>query len=122
MLTAFNHGTAYRAEHLCEPRGEKTRLRLEFEGRPVTLAARLLAPIGLLFLRSVRRHLEADLADLKREAERRIGRGRSGGGVGGRWGRGGGSGGVGGGGFWGGGGLGASEGGERGGGGGGRIG
>ena len=78
VLTAFNHGTAYRAEHLCEPHGEKTRLRLEFEGRPVSLAARVFAPIGLVFLRSVRRHLEADLADLKREAERRHREGNAG--------------------------------------------
>lgn len=71
VLTAFNHGTAYRAEHLCEPQGRQTRLRLVFEGRPVTLLARLFTPLGLLFAGSVRRHLEADLADLKREAERR---------------------------------------------------
>ena len=71
VLTAFNHGTAYRAEHLFEAHGGGTKLELAFEGRPVTLLARLLAPLGVLFLGTVKRHLEADLADLAREAERR---------------------------------------------------
>jgi uncharacterized membrane protein len=70
-LTAFNHGTAYRAEHRFESVGAATRVELVFEGRPVTLAARLFMPLGLLFMGSVRRQLEADLADLKRETERR---------------------------------------------------
>ena len=46
-------------------------LELAFEGRPVTLLARLLAPLGLLFQGTVKRQLAADLADLAREAERR---------------------------------------------------
>lgn len=71
LLTAFNHGTAYRAEHLFEPHATGTRMTLTFEGRPSTLPARLFAPLGWLFLGTVRRQLEADLADLKRETERR---------------------------------------------------
>ena len=71
ILTAFNHGTAYRAEHLFEAHGGGTKLELAFEGRPVTLLARLLAPLGLLFRGTVKRQLAADLADLAREAERR---------------------------------------------------
>jgi carbon monoxide dehydrogenase subunit G len=71
VLTARNHGTAYRAEHSLAPEGVGTRLTLTFEGRPVTLLARLLVPIGLLFMGTVKRQLESDLADLKREAERR---------------------------------------------------
>ena len=71
ILTAFNHGTAYRAEHLFEAHGGGTKLELAFEGRPVTLLARLLTPLGLLFRGTVKRQLEADLADLAREAERR---------------------------------------------------
>jgi hypothetical protein len=77
VLTAFNHGTAYRAEHLFAPDGTGTRIELAFEGRPVTLAARLLAPLGLLFVASLRRQLEGDLADLAREAERRHRQGRA---------------------------------------------
>jgi len=71
VLTALNHGAAYRVEHLLEPAGAHTRLRLVFEGRPVTLVARLLMPLGLLFRGAVKHQLAADLADLKREAERR---------------------------------------------------
>jgi carbon monoxide dehydrogenase subunit G len=69
LLTAFNHGTAYRAEHTFAAEGAGTRLRLAFEGRPVALAARLFIPLGWLFASSVRRQLEGDLADLKAEAE-----------------------------------------------------
>lgn len=71
VLTAFNHGTAYRVEHLLEPQGAATRMTLAFEGRPVSLLARLFMPLGRLFVSSVRRQLQADLAGLEREAERR---------------------------------------------------
>jgi hypothetical protein len=71
VLTAFNHGTAYRTEHLFEPEGSGTRAMLVFEGRPVSLAARLFTPLAGLFVGSVRRHLAADLAALKVAAERR---------------------------------------------------
>ena len=71
ILTAFNHGTAYRAEHLFEAHAGGTKLELAFEGRPVTLLARLLTPLGLLVRGTVKRQLTADLTDLAREAERR---------------------------------------------------
>lgn len=70
LLTAFNHGTAYRAEHLFASKATGTRTTLVFEGRPATLA-RLFAPLGWLFLGTLKRQLESDLADLKLEAERR---------------------------------------------------
>jgi hypothetical protein len=63
VLTAFNHGTAYRVEHL---------LTAESAGTRVTLAARLLMPLGLLFRGTVRRQLVSDLADLGHEAGRRL--------------------------------------------------
>lgn len=75
VLTGINHGTAYRAEHVCEPQGRQTRLRLVFEGRPVTLLARLFTPLGWLFLGAVKRQFASDLADLKGEAERVTGNG-----------------------------------------------
>ena len=71
VLTAFNHGTAYRAAHLFAPEGAGTRMTLVFEGRPATLLSRLFAPLGWLFLGTLKRQLESDLADLKAEAERR---------------------------------------------------
>ena len=71
LLTAFNHGTAFRAEHLFAPEAAGTRTTLVFEGQPATLLARLFTPLGWLFLGTLKRQLELDLADLKREAERR---------------------------------------------------
>ena len=71
VLTAHNHGTAYRAEHLFEPQGDGTRLTLTFVGEPQSLLARLFSPIGYMMLGTVRRQLASDLADLAREAERR---------------------------------------------------
>lgn len=73
VLIACNHGTAYRVEHTFSPEAGGTRIALKFEGRPVSLLARLLMPLGLLFKGSVKRQLQADLADLAREAERRHG-------------------------------------------------
>jgi uncharacterized protein YndB with AHSA1/START domain len=71
VLTAFNHGTAYRVEHAFAPDGAGTRITLTFEGQPVSLLAWLFMPLGLLFMGNVRRQLQADLADLARDAERR---------------------------------------------------
>lgn len=75
VLTAFNHGTDYRIAHTLAAAAEGTRLSLRFAGTPVTLAARLFAPLGWLFAGSVRKQIEKDLGDLKREAERRHGSG-----------------------------------------------
>lgn len=69
VLTAENHGTRYRADHILEavPRG--TKLTMRFEGTPVTLWARLFAPMGFLMIGAVRGQLASDLADIKRAAE-----------------------------------------------------
>ena len=67
LFTAFDHGTAYRAEHLFTPEAAGT---LIFESRPATVLARLFAPLGWLFVGTLQRRLEGDLADLKLEAER----------------------------------------------------
>ena len=71
VLTAHNHGTNYRAEHLFEPAGNGTRLTLTFVGQPQSMLARIFSPIGYMMLGTVRRQLASDLADLAREAERR---------------------------------------------------
>lgn len=70
-LTAHSHGTRYTAEHRIMPAPTGALLVLGFEGVPETLSARILGSIGRFMANSVRRHLEADLADVKREAERR---------------------------------------------------
>lgn len=70
VVTADNHGTRYRAEHLLtEEMPRCTRLRLVFSGVPVSLMARLLTPLGWLMKASVRRMILADLAALKRASE-----------------------------------------------------
>lgn len=71
VLTAYNHGTAYRVEHSFVPEAGGTRMTLKFEGKPISLLAWLLMPLGLLFMGNVKRQLQADVADLAREAERR---------------------------------------------------
>jgi len=71
LLTAFNHGTRYEVDHSFTAAGSGTRLSLRFEGRPVTRLSRFLWPLGRLFAGSVRSQVEKDVADLKREVERR---------------------------------------------------
>ena len=71
LLTAFNHGTDYTVDHTLTSAGSGTRLLLRFDGRPVTLLSRLLSPLGRLFAGRVQSQIEKDVADLKREAERR---------------------------------------------------
>jgi uncharacterized protein YndB with AHSA1/START domain len=72
VLTAENHGTRYVATHEIVSAGAVSRLMLTFEGKPVAMAARLFSIIGLLFMGAVTRKLEADLQQLKAEAERRL--------------------------------------------------
>ena len=71
VLSALSHGTRFRVEHRFERDGGGTRMTVLFEGRPMTLLARLLTPLALLVIGSVRREIAADLAGLAREAERR---------------------------------------------------
>ena len=72
ILTAFNHGTAYRVEHLLAAEGTGTRVTLAFEGRPVATPRRgCCCRLACSFRGTVRRQLASDLADLGREAERR---------------------------------------------------
>jgi hypothetical protein len=71
VLAAFNHGTAYRAEHVFAPHGAGSHATLTFAGQPTTTLAQLTAPLGRLFLGTLKRQIEADLGNLRREAERR---------------------------------------------------
>jgi hypothetical protein len=71
VLTAENHGTRYRAEHLLAQADSATRLTLVFSGEPASLLARIMSPLGWLMSGHLKKQLEADLDDLKRAAERR---------------------------------------------------
>lgn len=69
VLTAYNHGTHYRAEHLLTRDGDGTLVRLVFEGVPETWIARLLSPLAYFMTGQVRQQLAADLEDLARATE-----------------------------------------------------
>jgi uncharacterized protein YndB with AHSA1/START domain len=71
VFTADSHGAHYVTTHVIVPEGVRSRLVLSFEGEPVTIAAKLFSVISSLFVASLRRHIEGDLADMKAEAERR---------------------------------------------------
>ena len=71
VLTAENHGTRYRAEHIFVRAHNATRLTIVFSGEPMSLFARLMSPLGWLMSGHLKKQLEADLDDLKRAAEGR---------------------------------------------------
>lgn len=71
VLTAFNHGARYRIEHRFEDMNPGTRLTLTFSARPVTRAARLLAPFAFFSQPALARQIRRDLNDLKGAIERR---------------------------------------------------
>lgn len=69
VLTAYNHGTAFRAVHRLEPAEGGSRLTLAFDCTPKALVLRLLAPLSFLMRGSIAKQLAADLAALKLAAE-----------------------------------------------------
>ena len=71
VLTAYNHGTRYRATHDFKSAGLATEMTLTFSGRPITRMAHVLSPVAFLFAPLLRRQLAGDLADLKRAIETR---------------------------------------------------
>ncbi len=71
VLTAYSHGTRYRATHEFKGAGLATEMTLTFSGRPITRLAYVLSPVAFLFAPLLRRQLASDLADLKRAIETR---------------------------------------------------
>ena len=57
-------GTHYTSVFTFEPSDGGTRVTMRFSGRPVTLVARLLTPLGLLMTGTIRKMMAGDLADL----------------------------------------------------------
>ncbi len=74
VFTAENHGARYVATTEFVPEANGTRLRLSFEGVPVTFAARLFSVLSLLMMGQVRKQLQSDLNDVAAEAGRRADR------------------------------------------------
>lgn len=71
VLTAESNGARYTVDHVLVPAGSGTRLSLTFEGRPITLLARLLAPLASVARGAVERQLTDDLAHLAMAVEKR---------------------------------------------------
>lgn len=72
VLTAESHGMRYRTIQEIAAAGSGSRLRLSFEGTPVTLAAKIGSVLALLFKGALTKQLLSDLTDVKAEAERRV--------------------------------------------------
>ncbi|MCA9230205.1 MAG: SRPBCC family protein [Planctomycetales bacterium] len=64
-------GAHYRSEYKFVADIAGTHVRLELDCRPVSLLARLMAPLSALMMGSVKKCLTADLEDLKQAAEAR---------------------------------------------------
>ena len=71
---AQNCGTRYLSEHLFEPVDGGTKVVFAFSGEPVTLMARLTAPLGRLMMPSIVKAIEGDLRDLKVAVEKEHGK------------------------------------------------
>ncbi len=63
VVEAESHGTHYHSRYDFEPVEGGTSVTLRFEGRPLTLTARLLSLVGVLFLGQIRKMLAQDMAD-----------------------------------------------------------
>ena len=73
VAEAESCGTHYRTSVQVEPAGQgRSRVSYAFDGRPVTLFARLMTPLGFLFKGVMRKCAEADLADIAKAAESRV--------------------------------------------------
>lgn len=70
-VEAESHGTHYLSVYRFEPLGDRrTAVSLEFTGRPVAPAAKLMSPLAILFKRSSAKAFRADLDQLKAFCER----------------------------------------------------
>lgn len=68
-FTAESHGSRYCSGHVCERTPAGTRVRMHFEGTPVTLGAKLCAPLTFLFAPVMRKCVAQDLEDLRANIE-----------------------------------------------------
>lgn len=68
-VEAESCGAKYITKYSFQPKGDTTVVRMSFEGKPLTFAAKLMSPAMLLMAKSVRQCLESDMACLKRIAE-----------------------------------------------------
>ncbi len=66
-----SHGAVYEARLQLKEHGEETELSMRFEGRPVTLSAKIMsALLGWMMMGATRKALQKDMDDIKTAAER----------------------------------------------------
>ncbi len=70
VVEAESHGTHYHSRYDFEPAEGGTAVTLGFEGRPLSLMAKLMTIVGYLFMGQVRKMLARDMADAAAHAER----------------------------------------------------
>ena len=68
-VEADSCGAHYTTDYRFSSDGDSTNVKMSFEGKPITFAAKLMSPGLLLMAKTVRKCLESDLACLKRVAE-----------------------------------------------------
>ncbi|MCA9212949.1 MAG: SRPBCC family protein [Planctomycetales bacterium] len=68
-VEAESCGAHYQTDYTFRPNGDRTKVEMSFEGKPVTFAAKLLSPAFLVMAKTVRKCLQDDLDCLKRIAE-----------------------------------------------------
>ena len=64
-----SHGTHYRSVYQFEPVGDTTDVNIIFEVKPLSLKAKILAPLGWLMLGATKKILGQDVDALKKVAE-----------------------------------------------------
>lgn len=62
-VEAESCGTHYKTEYTFTPSDDGTRVSMVFSGQPLTLFAKVMAPMGLLMKGTIRKCFERDLAD-----------------------------------------------------------
>ena len=68
-VEAESHGTNYISRYDFEDLGDVTRVAMSFTGQPLSLSAKLMSVLGVVFMGSVKKMLLADMQDLKTVCE-----------------------------------------------------
>ena len=72
-VEAESHGTHYHSRYEFEAAEGGTRVTLRFEGRPQSIATKLMTVVGYLFMGQIRKMLAQDMADAAAHAEGLVG-------------------------------------------------
>lgn len=71
-LRTRSGGTEYRSTYRFSPEGPGTRVEVDFESEPLSLAAKLMSPIASSHTGTMKKCVVQDLDDLRRQAEQQI--------------------------------------------------